>query len=74
MGTPILPSNERLYQRQVTHTRDVLGTDGWPLLGEEGRVMTRDEAVADTFDGAADTVHGATDTTGYARVSVTTQP
>jgi tetratricopeptide (TPR) repeat protein len=80
MGTPILPANERLYQRQVTLTQDALGEERWTLLWEEGRVMTRDEAVAYglELDGEAalhrGRVHRETDTTGYPRDSMTTQP
>jgi hypothetical protein len=51
MGTPRLPANERLYQRQVTCARDALGADRWTMLWAEGRAMSRDEAVAYGLDG-----------------------
>src|SRR5205085_1319338 len=35
MGTPVLPANKRLYQRQVTLTQDALGEDRWTMLWEE---------------------------------------
>jgi hypothetical protein len=78
MGVPILPTNERLYQRHVTLTQDALGADRWTLLWEEGRVMTRDAAVAYGLAGEAALPggpdHRDPDTTGYSRVSATTQP
>ena len=78
MGVPLLPANERLYQRQVTRTQDALGEDRWAMLWEEGRVMTRDEAVAYGLDGGAARHHGLvqreTDATGQSNVSATTQP
>jgi tetratricopeptide (TPR) repeat protein len=51
MGTPIVPANERLYQRHVTLTQDALGAERWTRLWEEGRVMTREEAVAYGLEG-----------------------
>jgi hypothetical protein len=53
MGTPILPANERLYQRHLTRSQDALGAERWSMLWEEGRGMTRDEGVAYGLDGEA---------------------
>jgi hypothetical protein len=78
MGTPILPANERLYQRHVTLTQQALGEERLRMLWEEGQVMTRDEAVAYGLEGEAarnrGLVHRDTDSTGYSSVSVTTPP
>jgi tetratricopeptide (TPR) repeat protein len=78
MGVPILPANERLYQRQLTRIQDALGEESWTLLWEEGRAMTREEAVAYGLEGEAalhrGLVHRVTDATGHSRVSTTTQP
>jgi predicted ATPase/DNA-binding XRE family transcriptional regulator len=51
MGTPILPANERLYQRQVTLTQDALGEERWSMLWEEGQAMTRERALAYALEG-----------------------
>jgi hypothetical protein len=78
MGTPRLPANETLYQRLVTLTQEALGEERFTMLWEEGRVMTREEAVAYGLEGEAarnrGLVHRDTDTTGNSSVSVTTQP
>jgi hypothetical protein len=53
MGTPILPANEKLYQRHVTRTQEALGEERLSMLWEEGRGMTREEAVAYGLEGEA---------------------
>jgi non-specific serine/threonine protein kinase len=46
MGTPRLPANERLYQRHATLTQQALGEERLTMIWEEGRVMTREAAIA----------------------------
>jgi predicted ATPase len=53
MSTPILPANERLYERHVTLTQEALGEERWSMLWEEGQAMTRERAIAYAIEGPA---------------------
>jgi predicted ATPase/transcriptional regulator with XRE-family HTH domain/Tfp pilus assembly protein PilF len=46
MGTPILPANQRMYQRHVTLSQKALGEELMTRTWAEGHAMTREQAVA----------------------------